>query len=151
QLRLRGPLRALPDAARRPDRGRLRLAAAARLAARPGVAAPARGGPASQAPAVGVHPRPLLADDPADRGAAQAGAVPRAARPAWRRRPAPLRDRLPPLGLRLARPRAAGGGAAHAAPPDHGRERPRLLPSVSRQPSAISRQGTTKVEPQSPQ
>ena len=78
---LRGRLRALPDAQDRPDRGRLRLAAAADVAARPRLAAARERGAAPEAAALRVHPRALLADDPADGGAAPSRSrLPRAAR-----------------------------------------------------------------------
>ncbi len=68
--RLRGRVRALPEPADRADRGRDRVARAADVAAGPGVAAAARRGAASDAPAVGADPRARVADHAADRRAA---------------------------------------------------------------------------------
>ena len=76
----------------------LRLAAAARLAARQAVEPAEAGDAAPQACAVGIHPRKRLADHPAHGGAAPARA--RVGRDRLDRLgSAPLRHRLPALGL----------------------------------------------------
>ena len=61
-----GRVRALPEAQDGHDRGRLRLGAVAVVAARQELAAAAQRGAASQAPAVGIYPRPHLVDHAAD-------------------------------------------------------------------------------------
>ena len=97
---------------------RLRLAAAAGLAARQAVA-PAEGGDAApEARTVGIHPRAGLADHAADGGAAAPRARARRDR-LDRLGPPAVRHRLPALGLRRSDP-----GAADAAA---GTETPRLL------------------------
>ena len=106
QPRLRGRVRALPGAEGRADRGRLRLAAAAGLAARQALGAAARRGAAPEAAAVRVRPRAHLAHDPADGGAGRP-AAPRRVMRMDRLGPADVRDRLPALGLRRPDPGAA--------------------------------------------
>ena len=100
----RGRVRAHPELQAGADRVRLRLAAAARLAARQAVEPAEAGDAAPEARAVGIHPRKRLADHPADGGAAPARA--RVGRDRLDRLgSAALRHRLPALGLRRSRPR----------------------------------------------
>src|SRR5271166_3224816 len=111
----RGRVRAHPELQAGADRVWVRVAAAARLAARQAVA-PAEGRDAApEARALRVHPRECLADHPADGGAAAARA--RAGRDRLDRLgPADLRHRLSALGLRRPDPGAADAAARAAAP-----------------------------------
>ena len=65
-LVLEGVFERLSEAEDGDDRGRLRLGAVAVVAARQGWHTAAQRGAASQAPAVGIHPRPHLVDHAAD-------------------------------------------------------------------------------------
>ena len=87
--------------------GRLRLAAAADVAARQAVRAHARRGAAPEAQAVRVHPRARLRDDAADGGAGRSPAC--AGRHGVDRLgPAAVRQRLSALGFRRPVPRLSG-------------------------------------------